>query len=241
MFSLIYGDNYNAVSSEAYKIIRPFIDKDRAVLGLVTGSSPIGLYKKMIADHNANGTSYRHVVAFGLDEYIGLPRDHDQSYWTFMHENLFDGLDILPANIHLPHGDVDDLETECARYESILRENVIDIQVLGIGSDGHIGFNEPGTSFDSVTHVASLEDSTRRDNARFFGEMVSRVPKKAITMGLKSIMRAEHILVIAYGEKKAEAVRGMMQGDICEQCPASILQKHPNVTVVLDRAAASRL
>jgi glucosamine-6-phosphate deaminase len=195
----------------------------------------------MIADRNASGTSYKKAITFNLDEYIGLPRDHDQSYWTFMHENLFDGLNIPEANIHIPSGEAEDLEEECRRYEEELQKHVIDLQVLGIGSDGHIGFNEPGTPFDSLTHVAELTEQTRRDNARFFEDEIEKVPTHAITMGLASILRARSIIVLATGASKADAVYGMIRGRKSTDCPASVLQGHSHVTVILDKDAAARL
>lgn len=241
MFNIIITENYDQVASEAFRIMKEAVTKENPVLGLATGSSPIGLYKKMIADRNASGTSYKKAVTYNLDEYIGLPRDHDQSYWTFMHENLFDGLNIPEANIHIPCGDCEDPEEECRRYEEELRQHVIDLQVLGIGSDGHIGFNEPGTPFDSVTHVAELTEQTRRDNARFFGDDIEKVPTHAITMGLASILKARSIIVLATGSSKADAVYGMIRGPKSTDCPASVLQGHSHVTVILDKDAAARL
>lgn len=241
MFNIVIADDYDLVSSEAFKIMRSTVAKDNPVLGLATGSSPIGLYKKMIADHNSNGTSYKNVITFNLDEYIGIERNHEQSYYTFMHENLFDSIDIPETSIHIPHGDCEDMEAECARYEEELQKVDIDLQVLGIGTDGHIGFNEPGTPFDSLTHIAPLEEQTRRDNARFFEDDISQVPTHAITMGLASIMRAKKIIVIATGANKANAVYGMVKGPRTPECPASILQDHDDVTVILDHEAASRI
>ncbi|MBR3350376.1 MAG: glucosamine-6-phosphate deaminase [Solobacterium sp.] len=241
MFNVVIAEDYDLVSSEAFKLVRAVMNKEKPVLGLATGSSPVGLYKKMIADHNSNGTSYKNTVTFNLDEYIGIERSHEQSYWTFMHENLFDGIDIPEANIHIPRGDVSDIEAECARYEEELAQYTIDLQVLGIGSDGHIGFNEPGVSFDSLTHVMELTEQTRSDNARFFDDDISLVPTHAITMGLASIMKAEKIIVIATGANKADAVYGMVKGPKSTDCPASILQDHPDVTLILDNAAASRI
>ena len=240
MFNIIIAENYDQVSGEAFLIMRSVLEKDAPVLGLATGSSPIGLYKKMIADRNANGTSYKNVTTFNLDEYIGLPRSHDQSYWTFMHENLFDGLNVPEANIHIPNGEAEDMEQECQRYEEELKGYTVDLQVLGIGSDGHIGFNEPGTPFESTTHIAELTQQTREDNARFFENDIDKVPTQAITMGLASIMRANKIIVIATGANKADAVYGMIKGPVSEDCPASILQNN-DVTVILDPAAAARL
>jgi glucosamine-6-phosphate deaminase len=241
MFNVVIADDYDLVSSEAFKIMRSVLTKEKTVLGLATGSSPVGLYKKMIADHNSNNTSYKNVITFNLDEYIGIPRNHEQSYYTFMHENLFDSLNIPEENIHIPRGDCEDMEAECARYEEELSKYVIDLQVLGIGSDGHIAFNEPGVSFDSLTHVMELTEQTRRDNARFFDDDINEVPTHAITMGLASIMKASKIIVIATGANKADAVYGMVKGPKSSDCPASILQDHDDVTVILDHAAASRL
>ena len=241
MFTVVIADDYDLVSSEAFKIMRTVLAKENPVLGLATGSSPVGLYKKMIADHNSNGTSYRKVITFNLDEYIGIPRNHEQSYYTFMHENLFDQIGIPENNVHIPRGDAEDMEAECVRYEEELQEHVIDLQVLGIGTDGHIAFNEPGVPFDSLTHIMELEEQTRRDNARFFDNDIDQVPTHAITMGLASIMRAAKIIVIATGANKADAVYGMVKGPKTTDCPASILQDHPDVTVILDNAAASRI
>jgi glucosamine-6-phosphate deaminase len=212
-----------------------------AVLGLATGSSPVGLYKKMIADHKSSGRSYKDVSSWNLDEYVGLGKDDEQSYYTFMHENLFDSIDIREENTHIENGLAADPDAEAKRYEDELKKVTIDIQVLGIGSDGHIAFNEPGTSFDSETHVTDLKESTIADNARFFDGDRSRVPTKALTQGLATIMRAKKILLIATGANKADAVYGMLKGELTEECPASILQKHDDVMVILDKAAAARL
>ncbi len=240
MFNIIVCDNYNEVSNEAFKVVKEVIkNKANPVLGLATGSSPIGLYKKMQADHKV-GYSYKNCITFNLDEYVGLPKDHDQTYWTFMHENLFDNLDIPEENIHIPNAEGEELETLCKKYDEALAEYVIDIQVLGIGGNGHIGFNEPGTPFDTTTHIVELQERTRFDNARFFNSL-DEVPTQAITMGISSIMQAKNILVIATGENKADAVYGMIKGPITTDCPASVLQNHPHVTIVLDKAAAGKL
>ena len=241
MFHIIVRENYDEDSSEAFRIMKDVLKLERPVLGLATGSSPVGLYKKMIADHNTNGTSYRKAITFNLDEYIGLPKEHEQSYWTFMHENLFDSIDIPEENIHIPVGDSEDEELECRNYESALEKYRIDLQILGIGTDGHIAFNEPGTPFDSVTHIMELTEQTRSDNARFFDDEIAQVPTHAITMGLASIMRAAKIVIIATGANKADAVYGMIKGEKSTDCPASILQDHPDVTVLLDQAAAARI
>ncbi len=241
MFKITICENYDEVSKEAFKVMKPILEKDSPVLGLATGSSPVGLYKEMIKDHKENGTSYKNVLTWNLDEYVGLPRNHEQSYWTFMHENLFNYIDIPDENVHVPVGESSDEEQECVNYEESMKGHTVDIQVLGIGSDGHIAFNEPGTPFDSLTHLMDLTEQTRSDNARFFENDINKVPAKAITMGLASIMRAKKIIVIATGANKAEAVYGMLKGPKTTDCPASILQDHADVTVLLDKAAASKL
>ena len=242
MFHIIVEKTYDDVSREAFKVVKEVVKNvENPVLGLATGSSPIGMYKKMIADHNSAGTSYKNVRTWNLDEYVGIPRDHDQSYWTFMHENLFVGLDIKEENIHIPVGDAEDEQAECEAYEKSMEGITVDLQVLGIGVDGHIGFNEPGTPFDSLTHLMELTEQTRQDNARFFDGDIDQVPTSAITMGLATIMRARKIILIATGENKADAIKGMIEGPLTTDCPASILQNHPDVVVVLDEEAASKL
>lgn len=242
MFNVIVKDTYEEVSAEAFKVMKGVLDSRKdPVLGLATGSSPVGLYQEMIKDHKENGTSYKNIITFNLDEYCGIPRDHEQSYWTFMHENLFNFIDCPEENIHVPQGNLADEEKAAADYEAALASHEVAIQVLGIGSDGHIAFNEPGCPFDSVTHIMPLTEQTRSDNARFFDGDINQVPKTAITQGLASIMRAKKIVLIATGANKAEAVKGMINGPKTTDCPASILQDHADVTVVLDKAAASLL
>ena len=241
MFNIIIKDNYDEVSSEAFKVMKEVVKKKDCVLGLATGSSPVGLYKKMIADHKSEGTSYKDIRSWNLDEYVGIPHTHEQSYYTFMHENLFDHIDIREENVHVPCGEGDNIEQNCVDYEKSMEGVTVDLQVLGIGSDGHIAFNEPGTPFDSLTHIMDLTEQTRQDNARFFDNDINQVPTHAITMGLASIMRARKIVLIATGANKADAVYGMIKGELTTDCPASILQTHPDVTVVLDKEAASRL
>lgn len=212
-----------------------------AVLGLATGSSPIGMYHELIRRHRADEISFRGVTTFNLDEYVGQPSSHPQSYWSFMHNNLFSHIDIDLENCHLPAGDCEDFQEECARYEEWIEQSGgIDLQILGIGSDGHIGFNEPGSSLASRTRIKALTERTRTDNSRFF-ESMSEVPQLAITMGVGTILEAEQILVLATGESKAEAVRNFVEGPITSMVPASALQLHPNVTVLLDSDAAKLL
>lgn len=241
MFKVIVKDNYDEVSAEAFKVMKEVLDsEENPVLGLATGSSPVGLYKEMIRDHRETGRSYKNILTFNLDEYVGLPRDHRESYWTFMHQNLFNYIDIPDENVHVPLGN-GDIEENCRAYEEELKKHQVAVQVLGIGSDGHIAFNEPGCPFDSLTHEMPLTEQTRKDNARFFDGDINQVPVSAVTMGLASIMRAKKIILIATGANKADAVYGMIKGEKTTDCPASILQDHPDVTVVLDREAASKL
>ena len=233
--------NYDEMSKKAFEIMKAAVtEKKNAVLGLATGSTPIGLYKEMIADHKAEGTSYADVTAFNLDEYMGLDYSSDQSYVYFMRENLFDHIDIKLENTNIENGKAADPEAECARYNALLAKNTIDLQILGIGSNGHIAFNEPGTPFASVTHVVDLTENTIKDNSRLFAS-IDEVPRKAFTMGLSNIMAAKKILVLANGANKAKAVYGMVRGEITENVPASILQNHANCTLICDEAAASLL
>ena len=236
---IIVTDNYEQASLEAFKVMKGVVSKKpNAVLGLATGSTPLGLYKNMIEDHKENGTSYKDVVSFNLDEYVGLPRDHKESYYTFMHTNLFSGIDILEENVHLPYGNT---KEDCDAYEKAMEDYSVDVQLLGIGGNGHIGFNEPGTSFDETTHIVELQERTRQDNARFFDNDINQVPTHAITMGIATIMKAKKVLLVATGENKADAVYAMIKAEPSINCPASALQNHPDVVVVLDKAAASKL
>ena len=242
MFHLVICRNYDEVSSEAFKVMKGVLDQKKdAVLGLATGSSPVGLYKKMIADHKASGRSYRDVSTWNLDEYVGLGKEDEQSYYTFMHENLFDAIDIKEENTHIENGLAADPDAEAKRYEAELKKVTVDLQVLGIGSDGHIAFNEPGTPFDAETHVTDLPEQTISDNARFFDGDKSKVPTRALTQGLATVMRARKIVLIATGANKADAVYDMLKGPLTTDCPASILQKHNDVTVIVDEAAGARL
>lgn len=242
MFNVVVCGNQKELDEKAFQILNEVIASSaKPVLGLATGSSPVGLYRKMIEDHQKNGTSYKNCITFNLDEYVGLPKTHEQSYYTFMHTYLFNDIDIPEENIHIPDGNAADEEQACRDYEAALTEYTVDIQILGIGSDGHIAFNEPGTSFTSKTHLMELTQQTRQDNARFFHQNVGLVPTEAITQGLASIMRARKILLIATGVNKANAVYNMIKGNKGEDCPASILQGHADVTVLLDKDAASKL
>ena len=226
------------------EIAQLFIDtvneNPNCVLGLATGSSPLGVYSKLIEAYKDGKVSFKDVRTFNLDEYVGLSEDHEQSYRYFMNHNLFDHIDIAKENTHVPCGNVES-EEGLDSYDNLIDEaGGIDLQILGIGSDGHIAFNEPGTSFDSLTHIAELAQSTINDNSRFF-ESVDQVPTKAVTMGLASIMKAKKIVLIATGESKADAVKGLLMGLITEKVPCSILRKHPDVTIYVDRDAYSKI
>ncbi len=237
---IIRTTDYEGMSDAAFAAVKEAVLADpKATLGLATGSTPLGLYKRMIADHAAAGTSYREIKTVNLDEYVSLPADHPQSYAYFMRKNLFDGLDIDPANTHIASGTADPGE-ECVRYNILLEALPRDLQILGIGSNGHIAFNEPGTPFGSVTHLVALAESTIRDNSRLF-EKAEDVPRYAITMGLSNIMHAKRILILASGENKKRAVSGLVKGPVTEDLPASILRLHPDCTLIVDEAAASLL
>ena len=190
----------------------------------------------MIEDFKNNGTSYANCRTVNLDEYVGLDINSDQSYVYFMRENLFKNIDIKPENTHIEHGKAEDKVAECERYNSLLDELVQDIQILGIGSNGHIAFNEPGTPFDSVTHIVDLAESTIKDNSRLFNS-IDEVPRQAFTMGLSNIMNAKKILILANGEGKAYAVGELVNGQIREEIPASILRNHPDCTLICDELA----
>ncbi len=238
---VIITENYQEMSEKAGEIIVEIVKNNpNAVLGLATGSSPIGTYQYMIKDHKENGTSYKGVSTVNLDEYVGLTPDHNQSYAYFMRDNLFNHVDIDLANTNLPQGSAKDLQAECNRYNALLATMQQDVQVLGIGSNGHIGFNEPNTPFDSVTHVVDLTENTIKDNSRLFNS-IDEVPRQALSMGIKNIMNAKSIIMVASGKNKAVAVKGMVNGAITPELPASVLQLHPSVVLVCDKDAASLL
>ncbi len=229
--------DYAEMSEKAAQYV---IAKVKAVpnlhLGMATGGTPKGLYKKLIEDHVKHGTSYRAIKTFNLDEYVGLPPHHPNSYSYYMREHLFHHITIKQQNTHIPSGMATDLQEECQRYEKLIDDHGIDLQILGIGANGHIGFNEPGTSFQSKTHVVELATSTKKANARFFSS-TEEVPSYAITMGIASIMRSKEILLVASGASKQHAMKQLLQGEVTEQFPASIIRQHPNVTIIADRDA----
>lgn len=217
--------------------------KPDAVLGLATGSTPVGMYNCLAEDVAAGKVSFKQVKSWNLDEYYGLPPTHDQSYRYFMNANLFDKIDIDKANTHVLDGMAADWRTECAAYEAAIKAaGGIDLQVLGIGSDGHIAFNEPGSSLASRTRIVYLTPSTIRDNARlFFSGRENEVPTKALSMGVGTICEARKVVLLAFGENKADAVKAMVEGGMSQFCTASALQAHNDAWVFCDEAAASKL
>ena len=212
-----------------------------SVIGLATGSTPLGLYEELIQRHLNHQISFKEVKTFNLDEYVGISSNHPQSYRTFMNENLFDKIDIDKSNTEVPDGMAENPLEVGPRYERMIElAGGIDLQVLGVGTDGHIGFNEPTSSLGSVTRVKTLTKQTIEDNSRFF-EPDEFQPKLAITMGIKTILDARRILLLAHGENKAQAVRDMVEGPLSAFCPASALQLHQRTTILIDEAAASKL
>jgi len=230
-------EEINQIVSE--EIIELINKNNNCILGLATGSTPEGVYKLLVEAYKGNKVSFKDVKTFNLDEYVGLEDTHNQSYRYFMNNHLFNHVDIKIENTHIPSNKDDDNNLKI--YDQKIKEaGGIDIQLLGIGSNGHIAFNEPGTPFDSNTHIVTLKESTINDNSRFFNS-IDEVPKEAITMGLNSILQAKRIILIAFGKNKQEAIYKMFALDPSEDLPASILQKHPNVTIYCDEEAASLL
>ncbi len=215
------------------------LQKPNSVLGLATGSTPLKPYCQMIELYKKGVVDFSKVTTFNLDEYVNLDVNDKNSYHSFMHENLFDHINIPAENINFLDGNAKDPEEECRRYEEKIKAaGGIDIQLLGIGSNGHIAFNEPADCFQRWSHVVTLKESTVKDNSRFF-KSIDEVPTQALTMGIGSIMQAKKILIIAIGENKAKAIKQLIDGNVTPMCPASVLQFHTDVTLMLDKAAAS--
>lgn len=219
------------VSNEIIRLVK---SNPKAVLGLATGGTPLGVYEELIKDHQENQTDYSQVITFNLDEYYDLEPTHKESYHTYMNDNLFSKININLDNTHFP--DLNNPES----YTNLLEQHRVDFQILGVGSNGHIGFNEPGTPFESITHYVTLAESTRKDNARFFNS-IDEVPTKAVTMGLNDIIRSKRIVLIAFGANKAQAIKQLVDGVESENWPVTILKRHPYVTLYLDKEAASLL
>ena len=238
----IFNDEDQIASLAADRILEVYRAKPNFVLGLATGSSPLKLYAELVRRYEAGQISFAQVRSYNLDEYVGLPRDHYEGYANFIHRNLVDLVDMPEGAAHGPDGWCDDLDAGAAAYdEAIKADGGIDIQVLGIGSDGHIGFNEPGSSLASGTRVKTLAERTRIDNARFFNDDVNQVPMHCITQGIGTILKARHLVLLAFGAGKAEAIAETVEGGVSAFCPASALQLHPHATIIVDEAAASRL
>jgi len=239
---IFIGETYEQISKAAAAVIAEIINsKPNAVLGLATGSTPLGMYKELIRMHNQEGLDFAEVTTFNLDEYVGLRADHDQSYHYFMHQNLFRHINVNPQNIHIPSGTTSNFPAFCAWYEQRIEDcGGIDVQVLGIGSDGHIAFNEPGSSLASRTRIKTLARQTIEDNARFF-KRIEDVPVYAITMGVGTILDAKRLLLLAAGAAKADAVAAALEGPVSGMCTASALQLHPRGMVFLDSEAAGKL
>lgn len=239
---VIITENYDELSLQAGEVIKEqILQNPNSVLGLATGSSPIGTYKHLVSEYNAGKISFAGVKSANLDEYVGISKDHDQSYYYFMMDNLFSKVDIDTNNTNIPNGLAADAAEECERYDAVIQSlGGVDLQLLGIGGNGHIGFNEPNECFSKGTNCVALHDSTIAANSRFFASKAD-VPTHAFSMGIGTIMKAKKILLVASGKDKAEAVLGLVKGDIKPQMPASILQYHNDVVVVCDKDAASLL
>lgn len=240
---IIIQPTYSKLAAVSAEIVRDaLLKKPNLVLGLATGSTPIGLYEALIRMHKTDGLDFSEVTTFNLDEYVGIPPNHPYSYHTFMETHFFSAINISSENCHIPQSTAVAHEEFCERYEAaIVAAGGIDIQVLGIGKDGHIGFNEPSSSLGSRTRIKTLAQSTLEANAPHFGDSVDAVPKMAITMGVGTIMDAKQCLLLASGESKAAAIAHAVEGPVTAEVPASVLQMHPRTIVVIDEAAASQL
>ena len=235
---IIRAKDYKDMSRKAANIISAqVIMKPNCVLGLATGGTPVGAYAQLVEWYNKGDLDFSEVTTVNLDEYRGLPKEHPESYWSFMHKNLFDHVNIRPEAIHLPDGTNPDAADACAKYNDIIHSvGGIDLQLLGLGPNGHIGFNEPDSCFACGTHQVTLTESTIAANTRFF-ENEAQVPRQAYSMGMQAIMQAKRVLLIASGADKAEAIRNSFFGPVTPQVPASILQLHRDVIVIADEAA----
>lgn len=236
---VIITENYAEMSRKAAQMVASqLMLKPDSILGLATGDTPLGMYKELINLNTKNEIDFKEVKSFNLDEYYGLDKENDQSYYYFMMENFFKHININLENVKLPNGTAQNIEAECKEYEeSIKRAGGIDLQVLGIGGNGHIGFNEPNINFEAETHLVKLDKDTIKANSRFFSS-IEEVPTTAISMGIKTIMHSRKIVLLASGENKAEAVYKALYGKITPDVPASILQLHNDVTFIIDKATA---
>ena len=240
---IIRTKNYDEMSRKAAAIIAAqVIHKPNCVLGLATGGTPVGTYKNLVEWYKSGDLDFSEVSTVNLDEYRGLPREHRESYWSFMHRNLFDHVNIPQDRINLPDGTNMDADAECKRYDAVIAGlGGVDLQLLGIGHDGHIGFNEPSDAFDMGTHCVDLTEETIEANKRFFDGNADLVPKQAYTMGIKTIMQARKVLMVANGKGKADIVKKAFFGPVTPEVPASILQMHPDFILVGDEEALSEI
>ncbi|MDQ0256085.1 glucosamine-6-phosphate deaminase [Evansella vedderi] len=232
--------DFNEMSKRAAQFVyEDLVNRRIKVMGMATGGTPIGFYKQLVRLYKKGDFSFKGIQTVNLDEYVGLSPENPNSYHQYMYQHLFQHIDIQRDQTHLPNGAAEDLERECVRYEQLIEElGGIDLQLLGIGENGHIGFNEPGTSFHSNTHVVNLTTATREANARYFNDR-REVPKQAITMGIDTIMKSKKILLLASGKEKAQAIYRLLYDKVDESCPATILQRHPNITIIADNEALS--
>ncbi len=238
---VVIAASVDAVADIAAGIIARLVrERPNPVIGLATGSSPLGAYRRLIAMHRDEGLSFASTSAVMLDEYVGLPAGHTEAYRTVIHHEFVDHVDLPSSRVHSPLVHTDDLDDACQQYDRTVTELGVDVQLLGIGSDGHIGFNEPGSSLVSRTRIKTLTDQTHDDNARFF-DSLDDVPRHVVTQGLGTIGDAEHLVMIATGASKAAPVAAAVEGPVRAMCPASVMQLHPHVTVLVDEAAAAQL
>lgn len=238
---IVCKSSLEAGSKVALEIKKQIENKPDSVLGLATGSTPIDTYKSLVDHHINDGLSFKNVKTVNLDEYVGLETDHDQSYRTFMNDHLFNKVDIDMENTHVPNGVAENLEEEAENYEKLIQDlGGQDIQILGVGVNGHIGFNEPNERLNIFTHVEDLDPSTIESNKRFFNDE-SEVPRQAISMGIGSIFKAKRLFLLAFGQQKAEAIKSLENSEISTQVPVTLLKLHPDVTVFIDEEAASKL
>jgi len=239
---IVVVNDYNEMSKKAANIIASqIILNSNSVIGFATGETPLGTYRELVNIYNEGDVDFSDVKTFNLDEYYHLPKENPQSYNFYMSENLFKHVNVKPENIHIPNGMCENIEEECANYENAIKQaGGIDLQLLGIGRNGHIGFNEPDVKFEATTHLVHLDEDTIKANSRFF-DSIEKVPTKAISMGIKTIMQAKKIVLLASGVEKSEAIYNTVKGPITPEVPASVLQLHPDVTLIVDKDAGSRL
>jgi glucosamine-6-phosphate deaminase len=239
---IIIADSYKEMSKKAADIVRSqVILKPDCVLGLATGDTPLGMYKELVKLYEKKEVDFSEVTIFNLDEYCKLNRENAQSYYYYMNHNFFKYINVKKKNTHIPNGTAKDIDEECRNYEQQIKNNGgIDLQVLGIGSNGHIGFNEPDINFEAETHLVQLDEITIEANSRFFSSK-DEVPTMAISMGIKTIMQSRMLLLLANGEAKADAIYKAVKGKICPEVPASIIQLHPNAMIIIEKSAAKML